>query len=218
VPTSTALESHRQGQHTAIAAGTSGRSSKLIHGGLRYLEQFDLRLVRECPRERELLLQLAPRLIGLVPFFIPVYRHTRRKSWKVRAGLSLYALLGGLNSHARFNAVARSDCNTLQGLHLTDLRAIFRYWDAQTDDTALTRAVMASAENLGAELRLPARFEHAQLHNRSCQISTRPQYEYAVVNRRNKMLPPTGAEDLVSKYQTRVNPICSPKYWNFQKP
>ncbi len=158
-------------EQQSIAAGTSSRSSKLIHGGLRYLEQFDLRLVRECLRERALLLQLAPKLVKLVPFYIPVYKHTRRQPWEVFAGLSLYALLGGLDVHARFSVVPRQDWNALQGLSQDGLRAVFQYWDAQTDDAALTRAVMASAGDLGATLCMPARFEHANINPDWCEIA-----------------------------------------------
>ena len=155
----------------SIAAGTSSRSSKLIHGGLRYLEQFDLGLVRECLRERELLLRLAPRLVHLTPFYIPVYANTRRRPWQVRAGLSLYALLGGLQAHARFQTLPRSRWDTLNGLASEGLQAVFRYADAQTDDAALVRAVMASAASLGAELRMPATFEQATLGADGCAIS-----------------------------------------------
>lgn len=158
-------------EQSGVAAGTSSRSSKLIHGGLRYLEQFDLHLVRECLRERELLLRIAPRLVKLTPFYIPVYEHTRRHPWQVRAGLSLYALLGSLHAHARFQTLPRAQWNTLQGLIKGGLRAVFQYWDAQTDDAALTQAVMASAKSLGVELCLPAKFEHAQLHNNGCEIA-----------------------------------------------
>ncbi|MGH8320564.1 MAG: FAD-dependent oxidoreductase [Gammaproteobacteria bacterium] len=158
-------------EQQSIAAGTSSRSSKLIHGGLRYLEQFDLRLVRECLRERELLLKLAPQLVHLTPFYIPVYTHTRRRPWEVRAGLSLYALLGGLHAHARFQTLPRSRWNTLQGLTSDGLQAVFRYYDAQTDDAALTRAVMASAQSLGAKLCIPATFDQAQLHEVGCEIA-----------------------------------------------
>ena len=157
-------------EQQAIAAGTSSRSSKLIHGGLRYLEQFDLKLVRECLRERELLLRLAPRLVYLTPFYIPVYAHTRRRPWQVRAGLSLYALLGGLRAHARFQTLPRNRWDTMQGLEREGLQAVFRYCDAQTDDAALTRAVMASASSLGAELWIPATFEQATLHADGCEI------------------------------------------------
>ncbi|MDE2346750.1 MAG: glycerol-3-phosphate dehydrogenase/oxidase [Gammaproteobacteria bacterium] len=157
-------------EQQAVAAGTSSRSSKLIHGGLRYLEQFDVRLVRECLRERELLLRIAPRLVKLTPFYIPVYRQTRRSSWEVCAGLSLYALLGGLHAHARFHRVMRSQWDGLDGLSQDGLQAVYQYWDAQTDDAALTRAVMRSAEILGARLFMPARFEEARLDEHGCEI------------------------------------------------
>lgn len=153
-----------------VAAGTSSRSSKLIHGGLRYLEQYDLALVRECLRERELLLRLAPGLVRLTPFHIPVYRDTRRRPWRIRAGLSLYALLGGLHAHARFESLPRARWSALDGLRTENLQAVFRYFDAQTDDAALTAAVMRSAQSLGAELRLPASFVAAQLEADGCRV------------------------------------------------
>ena len=76
-----------------FAAGTTSRSSKLIHGGLRYLELFDFRLVRESLRERETLARLAPHLIRPLPFLMPVYRDGPRSLIKVRLGLRLYDLL-----------------------------------------------------------------------------------------------------------------------------
>lgn len=141
-------------EREALASGTSGRSSKLIHGGLRYLESAQFGLVRESLREREILLRNAPGLVRRVPFYIPVYAATRRPPWVIRAGLSLYALLGG----ARFESVARARWDDLDGLDTRGLRAVFRYEDAQTDDALLTRAVMRSAQALGAELRCPANF------------------------------------------------------------
>ncbi|MDA1265900.1 MAG: FAD-dependent oxidoreductase [Planctomycetota bacterium] len=137
-------------ERTRIAAGTSSRSSKLIHGGLRYLESFQLRLVRESLRERQILLRIAPHLVELVPFFIPVYHDTSRGPWTLRAGLSLYALLGGLRQDARFQVVPRPAWPSLDGLNLEGLRTVFRYHDGQTDDAALCRAVAASAAELGA--------------------------------------------------------------------
>lgn len=144
------------------AFGASSRSSKLIHGGLRYLETGQWRLVREALAERALLLRLARDLVELVPFHVPVYRHTRRGPWTLRAGLSLYALLAGMQPAARFSAVPRAQWPSLDGLALRDLRAVFRYYDAQTDDAALTRAVLRSARELGAEMLCPARFVGAQ--------------------------------------------------------
>lgn len=135
-----------------VAQATSSRSSKLIHGGLRYLETAQLGLVRECLRERALLLRLAPRLVRLRPFHIPIYAQTRRSPALIRTGLAVYAMLGGLDRGTRFRRLPATDWEQLDGLDTADLRAVFRYYDAQTDDAALTRAVIASAQQLGAEL------------------------------------------------------------------
>lgn len=157
-------------EQQAIAAGTSSRSSKLVHGGLRYLEQFDLKLVRESLVERERLLKLAPALVKLVPFYIPIYHKTRRRPWQIRAGLSLYALLGGLHAHTRFHKLRRCDWDQLGGLQREGLQAVFQYWDAQTDDAALTRAVMNSAASLGVRLSMPSSFTHAELDEHGCSV------------------------------------------------
>ncbi|MFQ5653191.1 MAG: glycerol-3-phosphate dehydrogenase/oxidase [Planctomycetota bacterium] len=145
-----------------IAAATSSRSSKLIHGGLRYLESGQLSLVRESLRERATLLRIAPSLVRLLPFYVPVYRHSHRGPLKIRAGLTLYALLGGLAPDARFRKLAPIEWERLDGLETGGLRAVYRYHDAQTDDMALTHAVMRSAVALGAEIACPARFAGAE--------------------------------------------------------
>lgn len=148
-------------ERSALAAGTSSRSSKLIHGGLRYLESAQFNLVRECLHERALLLKNAPDLVKLKPFYIPIYPETSRRPWQVRSGLALYATLGGMSSDARFKAVPKRDWQRLDGLELRELEKVFCYHDAQTDDAALTRAVMRSAQSLGAELAMPAEFVSA---------------------------------------------------------
>ncbi len=145
-----------------VAHGTSSRSSKLIHGGLRYLETAQFRLVREALREREILLRVAPGLVHLSPFFLPVYEETTRSPLRVRVGLALYAVLGGLRRDARFREVPRARWFALDGLRTQGLRRVFQYWDAQTDDAALTRAVVRSAEALGAKLLQPASFLDAE--------------------------------------------------------
>jgi glycerol-3-phosphate dehydrogenase len=150
-------------ERTAIAAGTSSRSSKLIHGGLRYLETGQLGLVRESLRERALMLRLAPQLVHLRRFLIPVYRRTRRRPWQLRLGLSLYATLAGFGAGAGFGTLPRREWDSLDGLDTRDLRTIFYYHDAQTDDRALTEAVVRSACRLGAQLLCPARFLGAKL-------------------------------------------------------
>ncbi|MBI5612942.1 MAG: FAD-dependent oxidoreductase [Gammaproteobacteria bacterium] len=149
-------------ERSALAAGTSSRSSKLIHGGLRYLETGQFGLVRESLREREILLRIAPELVRLVPFHIPIYADSARRPWTIRAGLTLYALLGGLATATRFQSLARDRWEGLDGLTTRGLQAVFQYWDAQTDDAALTCAVMRSAQALGAELACPATFLGAE--------------------------------------------------------
>ena len=144
------------------AAGTSSRSSKLVHGGLRYLESGQIGLVRESLRERAILLRVAPELVKLVPFHVPIYRETRRRPGKIRVGLSVYAMLGDLARAARFESVPESAWGDLDGLRTDGLEAVFRYFDGQTDDAALVRAVLGSAESLGARIEWPARFEGAK--------------------------------------------------------
>ncbi len=143
------------------AAGTSSRSSKLIHGGLRYLESGQFRLVWEALHEREILLRIAPGLVQLVAFIIPVYAGSLRPPWQIQAGLCLYALLAGLKPHSRFSVLEKTEWESLGGLRKEGLCAVFSYLDAQTDDTALTRAVLASAVSLGAEALYPALFVSA---------------------------------------------------------
>lgn len=160
-------------EKTALAAGTSSKSSKLIHGGLRYLESWEFGLVAECLRERALLLRLAPGLVRLQPFLIPVYDETRRSRWLIRTGLSLYALLARCGAGATFSSLPRKQWGNLDGLRTEGLRAVFRYHDAQTDDRALTEAVMASARELGAELRVPAELCAARLRDGGVEIDYR---------------------------------------------
>lgn len=152
-------------EQRALAAGSSSRSSKLIHGGLRYLESGQWRLVRESLHERTILLRLAPDLVQLRRFHIPLYRDTRRRGWQLRTGLSLYAALAGFDRSARFGTVPRRLWGDLDGLHARGLRQVYWYHDAQTDDRLLTGAVMRSAQSLGAELRMPAQFIGAELRS-----------------------------------------------------
>ncbi len=154
----------------SLACGTSSRSSKLIHGGLRYLETLQFPLVRECLRERALLLKLAPRLVKLHPFFIPVYPETTRRPWQLRLGLGLYSVLAGLTPDSRFRRIPTSQWDNTDGLETRSLSMVFQYQDAQTDDTALTRAVMKSARSLGARLAMPAEFIGARIRDHGCEV------------------------------------------------
>lgn len=137
-----------------IAAGTSSKSSKLIHGGLRYLESYQFSLVRKSLKERAILSRLAPNLVKLQPFYIPIYKSTTRSPWHIWLGLSLYALLGNLHKNNLFKRVRRKEVKHLDKLKQTDLLKVYKYHDGQTNDVALTKAVMSSAEQLGAKLLL----------------------------------------------------------------
>ncbi len=158
-------------ERAGLAAGTSSRSSKLIHGGLRYLESGQFALVRESLRERAIHLRIASELVELKAFYIPVYRDTRRRPWQLKIGLWIYALLGGFDAATRFGSVPRSEWPRLDGLKLLDLDAVIRYHDAQTDDALLTRAVVKSAVTLGAELAMPARFSRAILNEDGVSVT-----------------------------------------------
>src|SRR3982075_2057500 len=150
-------------ERLALASGTSSRSSKLIHGGLRYLESGQFALVRESLRERAIHLRIAAELVELKPFYLPVYRNTRRRPWQLKLGLWIYALLGGFDVSTRFGTVPKREWSSRDGLDTQGLQAVIRYHDAQTDDASLTRAVVQSALSLGAELAMPASFVAATL-------------------------------------------------------
>lgn len=152
-------------EQSALASATSSRSSKLIHGGLRYLESAQFGLVAHSLAERELLLKNAPELVRRVPFYIPVYKHTSRRSWQIFIGLSLYAMLGRFHATVCFRKLPAKQWQQLDGIKQEGLQAVYQYWDAQTDDVKLTRAVMYSAVNMGAELKCPAKFVQANLTN-----------------------------------------------------
>jgi glycerol-3-phosphate dehydrogenase len=126
--------------------------------------------VRESLQERALLLRLAPDLVKLQPLHIPIYKNSTRSALTIRAGLSLYALLAGLDENSLFRALPKSTWGNLEGLKQDDLRAVFRYHEAQTDDAALTRAVLQSAIQLGAECEMPARFVGAKRNPKSCSV------------------------------------------------
>lgn len=165
-------------EQSSPAAGTSSKSSKLIHGGLRYLESAQFGLVRESLHERALLLKLAPELVKLKPLHIPVYKDSKRSPLMIRAGLSLYSMLSGFNSNARFRNLPPSEWDEFEGLKQDDLQAVFRYYEAQTDDAALTRAVLHSAMELGADCDIPGRFVSAHVNSQCCIVEFESEYGF----------------------------------------
>lgn len=134
---------------------TSSASSKLIHGGLRYLETAQFKLVYECLKERKLLLKNAPGLVALRHFYLPVYHSSKRRAVWIYLGLLVYWLLSGCSNTNRFKIVAKAQWPGL-GIRNDGLTAVFRYNDGQTDDRLLTQAVLRSAQSLGCDLWLNA--------------------------------------------------------------
>lgn len=139
-----------------FASGTSSRSSKLIHGGLRYLEQFRFGLVRESLRERSVLARIAPHLSKPLEFLVPVYSSNERSPLgtnrlKLAAGLWLYDLLAGRRNIARHRWLSHGDALELApSLEPVGLRGAFLYYDCLTDDARLVIEVVKAAAAYGA--------------------------------------------------------------------
>ncbi|WP_436975926.1 glycerol-3-phosphate dehydrogenase [Nocardia salmonicida] len=134
-----------------FAAGTSSRSSKLIHGGLRYLEQLDFSLVREALKERTLLLhRLAPHLVRPVPFLLPL-RHRVWERAYIGAGVALYDTIGGARALPMHRHLSRAGALDLApALRADSLTGAIRYFDAQVDDARHTMMIARTAAQHGA--------------------------------------------------------------------
>lgn len=135
-----------------LAFGTSSRSSRLIHGGVRYLEQGELGLVYEALRERRLLYKIAGHIVQPARFLFPAYRGDRLPLWKLRLGLSLYDALSLYRSrgHRMLSPAAARQLEPL--LRAEDLRGAVTYEDAVTDDARLTLATLQDARRRGAQV------------------------------------------------------------------
>ncbi len=157
--TAVARDAALRGLKTALveqgdfAFGTSSRSSRLVHGGLRYLANFDFSLVREGLVERRRLLEAAPGLVRPVRFIYPVYQGDPDRLWKVHMGVRLYDALSlgyGLGDTKRLNRDRL--LSSIPGLRRDGLEGAVSYFDAATHDTRLTLAVARSARNAAAVL------------------------------------------------------------------
>jgi glycerol-3-phosphate dehydrogenase len=132
-----------------LAAHTSSASSKLIHGGLRYLEYYEFRLVREALKEREILLRTAPHIVRPLRFVLP-HAQAIHPRWMVRAGLYLYDLFAIRGSLQRSRRVRGADAGLLEPLK--DRRRALSYWDAWVDDSRLVVLNAVDAAENGAEI------------------------------------------------------------------
>lgn len=134
-----------------FGSGTSSRTSRLIHGGLRYLEHRHFGLVVESLRERGTLLKLAPNLVRPIDFILPFYKGDRVPGWKIRLGLTLYDLLAGRGNVRRHGGLGKRALHEAEPrLRTRGLTGGARYTDAQCDDARLTLAVIRGASSAGA--------------------------------------------------------------------
>jgi glycerol-3-phosphate dehydrogenase len=134
------------------AGATSSASSKLIHGGLRYLETYDFKLVRKAILERQRLLELAPHRVWPLRFGVPVFKDSRVGTFKLKAGLMLYDFLAGFPghdiAHRHFDRAAFAE--RFPVLDSDGLKGGYTYADAQTDDARLVLELIAGAMEAGA--------------------------------------------------------------------
>ncbi|MDQ3945984.1 MAG: glycerol-3-phosphate dehydrogenase/oxidase, partial [Actinomycetota bacterium] len=159
-----ALDAASRGLHTALvergdfAAGTSSRSSKLVHGGLRYLNQREFRLVYEALAERQRLLRLAPHLVRPLPFLIPIFASgtagkagARAYARAIGVALWMYDATGGARIGKLHRRLSRAETlERMPDLNPERLAAGFLYYDARVDDARLTLAVVKTAASHGA--------------------------------------------------------------------
>ena len=136
-----------------FASGTSSKSTKLIHGGLRYLENLEIDLVYESLKERKLQLKAAPHLVGPLAFVIPVYEGDKRPLWMMRFGVFLYDLIAGPYKVGPHQSLSKEKVLELEpGLEKEGLKGGVLYHDAQMDDARLCLENVLSADAAGAHV------------------------------------------------------------------
>lgn len=145
-----------------FAFGTSSRSSRLLHGGIRYLSQGKIGLVREASLEKRILHQIAPHLAMPLPFVFPTYRGSDWPLWQMRIGVKLYDLLcSGRNLGASSGLNVAEVTKLLPDLETDDLTGAVRYFDGLTNDSRLVLDTLRSAAAAGAKLANYTRFRDA---------------------------------------------------------
>ncbi len=149
---------------------TSSKTTKMIHGGLRYLEQGHVGLVRESLEERAFLLEHLPSLVRPLRIVFPIYRGSTRPRWMIGAGLTLYDLLGGRGTLPAHRWHDSDEAATFAPLRRDGLRGAYEFWDAQVDDLELVRTVIRSAVRDGLEAREHARVERLRRNDEGWRV------------------------------------------------
>ena len=135
-----------------FAAGTSSRSSRLLHGGIRYLAQGRIGLVREASVEKIIVHKIAPHLAAPLPFIFPTRKGTEWKRWKMSIGVKVYDLLAGKN-YGKSRTLGRDELlKILPQLNPANLTGAVRYFDGMTNDARLVLDTLRSAHANGASL------------------------------------------------------------------
>ena len=144
-----------------ICSGVSAWSGRLVHGGLRYLEQYDVRLVRESLRERERLFRLVPHLVRPVPLMIPFYRRNRRPAWLVRVGMVLYDALSWDKSPPRHRILSAAQAITrFRGMATDGMTGAAVFYDGQVElAERLCVEIAVDARDNGARIRTHTRVD-----------------------------------------------------------
>jgi glycerol-3-phosphate dehydrogenase len=179
-----ARDAAMRGLRTAVvdrfdfAFGTSSRSSRLLHGGLRYLAQGRIGLVREASREKVILAQIAPHLAVPLPFIFPTRRGTQWKKWKLSVGVKVYDLLCGAGKNlGKSSRMSVDDVHAaLPQLSTENLTGAVRYFDGMTSDARLVLDSLRSAHAAGAALinYAPVERAHRQGEHWRCELTDAP--------------------------------------------
>jgi glycerol-3-phosphate dehydrogenase len=136
-----------------FASGTSSKSTKLVHGGLRYLQNLQFAVTLESVRERELMQKIAPHMVWSLPFVIPTYRSSRLKTLKLNAGLWVYDLMAGKRGTGFHKRISRAEVlKRCPGIKADGLTGGLVYSDCRTDDARHTLEVLKSAVECGATI------------------------------------------------------------------
>lgn len=147
-----------------FAFGTSSRSSRLLHGGLRYLAQGRIGLVRESSREKKVIQRIAPHLTEPLPFVFPTYAGNRHwVLWQLKIGIKIYDLLCGGGNLGKSTWLRTDEVLTrVSSLETTGLKGAVRYYDGFTNDARLTIDTLRSAARAGATVLNYCQFKNAQ--------------------------------------------------------
>ena len=136
-----------------FASGTSSKSSKLVHGGVRYLETFEFGLVFEASRERRVLWNIAPDLAKPLPFLFPVYRDSKLRGWMINLGLWAYDALALFRNYRNHEWLSNDEITRrMRGLDTVNISGAAHYYDGQVDDARITLETIRAAHRYGAAM------------------------------------------------------------------